>query len=415
LHFINKNKTKDYNSAIKNLNHIYVKLFLISLLFFALVLKNKLKLYKIKSKFYQKLKLLNVFQQNVINNYLNNISSKYELEKYQDAFALTTVYPLINVSEVSNTSSLNLMKLDLIKQLEIKKETKNISDIKIIYLCESFNFGNTMILLNNILFYSEILGIHNVYLNSEMIWPFKENISSSRINISLVLPSKIDLKNKTIIAFDPHLVYSQKVFRPEIRINELKDNIIKNLPKVYTYPEDLYIHIRGGDIFKYKSGRNTNYAQPPLCFYKSILYNYKFKNIYILSEDRRNPNIEKLINEFSQIIMTQNSMKNDLSLLLNAYNIVGSMSSFLSSIIIINNNLKNYWEYDIYRLPEKYWHLHHDIYKTRNKYFIYRMDASTKYKNKMFPWKNSKYQINLMLNENCSDFKIIPPFNHSII
>ena len=109
--------------------------------------------------------------------------------------------------------------------------------------------------------------------------------------------------------------------------------------------------------------------------------------------------------------MTQNTMQFDSSLLLNAFNIVGSMSSFLSSIIIINSNLQKYWEYDNYRLPEKYWHLHHDIYKYRNKYFIYKMNASEKYRNQMFPWKNTKNQLNLMLNENCSNFKIIPPHN----
>lgn len=415
MHFINKIISREYKSAIKNINCISIKLFLILFLLCGILLKNKLRLYKLKSKFYSKLKLLTAFQKNVINNYLNSIPSKYELEKYQDAFALSNVYPLINVSEISNESSTNLLKIDLINQLEIKKEEKNISDIKAIYLGESFNFGNTMILLNNILFYSEILGIHNVYLNSEMNWPLKQNFSSSKVNVSLVFPCGTNLKNKTIIVFDPHLVYAQRVFRPEIRLNQLKNDIVKYLPKIYTYPEDLYIHIRGGDIFKYKSGRNTNYAQPPFCFYKNILYNFKFKNIYLLSEDRRNPNIPQLIKEFSQIIMTQNEMKTDISLLLNAHNIVGSMSSFLSSIIIINNNLKNYWEYDNYRLPEKYLHLHHDIYQNRNKYFIYKMKASKKYRNEMFPWKNTKNQLNLMLNENCSDFIIIPPSNNIFI
>ena len=271
MYLINKFKDKKYKLTIIYINFASPKIFLILFLFLALLLKNEYKLYKIKSKFYQRLKLLNDFQRNVINNYLNNIPTKYELDKYQEAFALTTVYPLINFTEMLNESSINLLKLDLIKELEIKKEEKNISEIKIIYLGESFNFGNTMILLNNILFYSEILDIHNVYLNSEMNWPFKEKVSSSKINISLVLPSKINLKNKTIIEFDPHLVYSQKVFRPEIRLQELKNDIVKYLPKVYTYPEDLYIHIRGGDIFKYKSGVNPSYAQPPLCFYKNIL------------------------------------------------------------------------------------------------------------------------------------------------
>jgi len=43
------------------------------------------------------------------------------------------------------------------------------------------------------------------------------------------------------------------------------------------------------------------------------------------------------------------------------------------------------------------------------------MKASKKYRNEMFPWKNTKNQINLMLNENCSNFIIIPPSNNILI
>ena len=46
--------------------------------------------------------------------------------------------------------------------------------------------------------------------------------------------------------------------------------------------------------------------------------NFKFRNIYIISMDDRNPVIKKLIDEFHQIIFQNNSFENDLSLLVNA-------------------------------------------------------------------------------------------------
>ena len=187
----------------------------------------------------------------------------------------------------------------------------------------------------------------------------------------------------------------------------MKNEIKKNLPKIYINPEDLFIHIRSGDIFKYKANNAMNYAQPPLCFYQSILNNFKFRNIYILAIDKSNPIIDILMRQYKQIILTNNPLNEDLSILSNAYNIVASISSFLTSIIIINDNLKILWEYDNYRLTEKYLHLHRDIYNYNFNYSIYKMYPSQKYKRFMFPWIKSKQQIDLMINEKCNNFKLI--------
>ena len=78
-----------------------------------------------------------------------------------------------------------------------------------------------------------------------------------------------------------------------------------------------------------------SYAQPPLCFYQSIINLFKFRNIFIISEDKRNPVIDLLIKNYQQIIFTNNSLNLDIALLLKAYNIVGSISSFFTTLIII--------------------------------------------------------------------------------
>ena len=73
-----------------------------------------------------------------------------------------------------------------------------------------------------------------------------------------------------------------------------------------------------------------------MCFYQKILTTFIFKNIYLLSLDQSNPIINKLISEFPHIILTRNSLEIDYSILLNAYNIVGSVSSFLTTSLIIS-------------------------------------------------------------------------------
>ena len=324
-----------------------------------------------------------------------------------DSNFLARLLSLTNYTDVINNTKKNELKIELFNELQVDNQNKKISNNNIVYLSKSFKYGNTMILLNNLLYYTEILNITNIYLNSDMNWPIKDNISFSNLNITIISPTNINFKDEKIICFNPYYVYSQKVIIPEIRINKLKNEIYKNLPKINIDDKDLYIHVRGGDIFKCKKCKDINYSQPPLCFYQKILSKFIFKNIYIISFDNLNPIIEPLIKEFPKLIHSHNSMQRDIVILSNAYNLVGSVSSFLTSLILMNNNLKNYFEYDNYRLTEKYLHLHPQIYKYKMKYNVYKMNSSKYYRSKMFPWKNTKFQKDLMLTEKCNDFNQI--------
>ena len=368
-------------------------------------------IFRVIKKKLLKTKILNLlpFQKKIINNYISNLSSQFIIEKENEALKLISLISLLNFSEITNNTIKYDIKQELLKELSINNHNQNFSEIKYVYIDKSFHFGNSMILLNNLLYYCEILNITNIYLNEQKIWPISQNVISNKVNISLISKNKIDFKNRNIAMFDKNYVYFQKLIKPEIRIDRLKNEIKKNLPKININSTDLFIHIRSGDIFKYKSNRFINYAQPPLCFYKSIINYFSFSKIFIISQDKLNPIIDILIDKFPEIIFLNNKLEKDISILLNAYNLVGSISSFFTTLIIINENLKTVWEFDNYRLTEKYLHLHRDIYNYGYNYTIYKMYPSIKYKNEMFPWLNCERQINLMINEKCNPFKV---FNH---
>ena len=77
-----------------------------------------------------------------------------------------------------------------------------------------------------------------------------------------------------------------------------------------------------------------------------------------------------------------------------------------------NDNLENYWEYDIYRMSEKFGHLHVDIYDFDKKFKIYKMKPSEVYKNEMFVWSKDESKLKLMIEDKCTyDFEIIEPNN----
>jgi len=335
------------------------------------------------------------------------LNHKIRSFKYKEIKNVISLFSLNDLSKLANNITKYKMKNELLNELQKnpKKLKMNSSlEDKIVYIDKSFHFGNSLVLLNNLIYYCEILNIKSIYLNSNYKWPISQNISYEKMNISIISTININLNDDNIIIFDRKLIYFQKVFKPEIRINILKSEIKRNFPEIEINENDLYIHIRGGDIFAYKAKGNINYAQPPLCFYIKVISKFKFKNIFILSVDKSNPIIKLLISEYPQIILTHNSLEIDISILINAFNLIGSMSSFLTSIIILNENLRNFFEYDNYSLSQKYLHLHHDIYKYKINYSIYKIKPSTKYLKEMFPWKNSKEQRKLMINEKCNDF-----------
>ena len=351
---------------------------------------------------------LPLYLQNIINNYISEISPKYKYEREQEKYKLVSLLSLIDYSNISNISLKSELKQKLLKELQTKNQNKNLSQIKGVFVEKSLRYGNSLVLLNNLLYYCDILNINNIYLNSKKNWPIFENITSYAINITLIPKKNIDFNERSITCFHKNNIYYQKVIKPKIRINSLKYEIKHNLPKIIVNQNDLFIHIRSGDVFKYKYNKNINYAQPPLCFYISVLNSFKFRKIYIISQDSLNPIIDLLIKNFPEIILANNSLQVDVSLIMNAYNIVGSISSFFTTIIIFNENLRQVWEYDLYRLPEKYLHLHRDIYNYQIKYSIYKMNPSKNYKSKMFPWRNTKEQRDFMINEKCTSFKFIP-------
>lgn len=189
-----------------------------------------------------------------------------------------------------------------------------------------------------------------------------------------------------------------------------RKEIINNLPKVKVSFDELYIYIRGGDIFRDINKTSGDYVQPPLCFYENILNQFFFRKVIIISEDTSNPVIKILLKEYPYIKYNKNNLKLDISYLENSYNIISATSSFIVSIIKLNQNLKFLWEYDFYKLSERYLHLHYSVYTFSFNYNIYKMNISENYKKLIYPFHNSENQRKLMIEEKCNNkFVLIPP------
>ena len=348
----------------------------------------------------------------IIDDYLASIPQKFESIKEGERRDLEFFLSRKILSKYANETSDIEAKSKLLRKFGKIQGGKNFSDIKL-FVLDIIKFGNNMVMLNNLIYYCEILGFKNIYLNARHNWFIKDKIVTDKLNISIMRHRRINCGDKDILCFKFYsgpgcfLLYQYNI-KPEVRISILKDEIKRNLPYVKVDPSDLYIHMRTGDIFRRTSP--NGYAQPPLCFYRKILNEFKFNKVYIIAETNTNPIINKLIEEYSNVSYEKKRLNMDISYLVHAYNLVASVSSFFLCTAKLNDNLKYYWDYDIYRKSEKFRHLHYDFYYFPRNYTIYRMKPSTHYKNEMFPMTCDPSQINLMLNEICIyNFTIIGP------
>lgn len=149
---------------------------------------------------------------------------------------------------------------------------------------------------------------------------------------------------------------------------------------------DVLIHLRGGDIFGNKP--HPKYVQPPLFFYKNILNNNKFDKIYLISQDTKNPVLNKLLKLYPNIIFKKNNLIDDIKLVLGSKNIIDSFGTFIPSLINLSNNIEK-----VYKVNYQVESL---IYKV-NKNIKKEIFDYNNYKNKIGKWENKKSQNKLML------------------
>ena len=170
-----------------------------------------------------------------------------------------------------------------------------------------------------------------------------------------------------------------------------------------TRENDLYIYIRSGDSF---ASGGYRYPQAPYCFYQKIITNFKFNDIYIISQDKKSPVTKKLLSEYPNIKYHMNSKEIDISTLINAYNLVNAVSSFSLAAISFNDNLINLFEYIIYPLLQAIYLFHYDIDKLDRIFNVYRMKPPDEYLIKVYEWENTDEQRQLLFGDFCkNDFK----------
>ena len=341
-----------------------------------------------------------ILKTQLLSDYFSRVSME-ERNASNENILLDNYLNLSDSNEPKEKSKIKNQFLNFFSQLK----NKTVNKIETIFTGEIGNFGNSLINLNNIISYCEIIGCHSIIIDSPKSL-IRHPVYIEKLNIKIIPGSEVNCEDEFTICNVQF--FDQKFMKAQVRMHYLKEEIMRNIPIVNSDPNALYINLRGGDIFTVSI--HPHYSQPPLCFYEKIINNNKFKNIYIISNDRGNVVLDALMNKYNNIVFNHDNYQTDLALLINASNVVASVSSFFYTAIKFNENLKQLWEYVINKLIEKFDWLHHHIYKFDIKYKIYTMKPSDIYFDKMFNWRNSQNQLKLMIEDKCPyDFVLKNP------
>lgn len=124
-------------------------------------------------------------------------------------------------------------------------------------------------------------------------------------------------------------------------IYRASETLEPELKKAVGLDDSLVIHVRSGDVF----GRSPhpNYVQPPLWYYRQILREQNWKNIFLVSEDMNNPVIRQMCDDFPGIVFMARSFSLDFAMLRHARNLVGSKSTFSIAAFYFNREVCRFW------------------------------------------------------------------------
>jgi hypothetical protein len=150
------------------------------------------------------------------------------------------------------------------------------------------------------------------------------------------------LKNHSILKYFPS-EFEFPEYDGDVRVedtfwdtkHETTDEQIKFIVETYIKPyinyeidgtpiqwdTDLVVHIRSGDVFA-SNFPLEHYIQPPFSFYEKIICENRYRHVFLVSENRENPVIAKLLDTFPNTTFLSNDFEIDFKILLRAESFV---------------------------------------------------------------------------------------------
>lgn len=174
----------------------------------------------------------------IINNFITKNNNETTL--MINPLNLLNLQLMLNNSIDTYNKTIALNKEQLLKILSINVR-KNISSVKSIFLSRNSIFENLIMIINNAIYYCEILQCKNIILDNKYYWFIKKKIKYKKNKI-IIMNGNINnyVGSSLIIDKTYNLLNLSFFFKIDIKINIIKKEILTNLPKVITNKNELY-------------------------------------------------------------------------------------------------------------------------------------------------------------------------------
>ena len=159
---------KKYNYMILTIIFIIFSIIIIGIIVFKFIFKYNFFSDKKSNQLFMKNKYYDDYynETEIIDDYLSSIPLKYDSEIKHERKRLIRFISLKILSKEKNNTEIKENLLSVFKSFS---KDKNFTDIKIFVKKNHERFGNTFIMLNNLIYYCEVLGFKNNYLRKAMV------------------------------------------------------------------------------------------------------------------------------------------------------------------------------------------------------------------------------------------------------
>ena len=247
-------------------------------------------------------------------------------------------------------------------------------------------FGNNLFQLLRIIKYCKVFHFHRIVIPKNFALLKRDFVSH---NISFEIRTKTTAVNKLLKGQFYFPLRKFPIPMDYSGFDCFREEFLSRIPNMSLHKDDLYLHIRSGDIFKSKRP-HKNYGQPPLNYFVDIIKYKKWRKVYLISEDTNNPVAPYLIKRGASF--TRNSFFKDITIILNSHNLaIGKSTLGLSLSYLNRNGLKTLFTFNLptYRI------LPH-----------YNCDPDEAFAIGIINrWKNFKFQQKILLTSKCQSWK----------
>ena len=129
-------------------------------------------------------------------------------------------------------------------------------------------------------------------------------------------------------------------------VNWFRDTYMRQFANISLPKDALVMHVRSGDIFTLKRKfAYLNYEQPPCKYYEDVMRWRNWSQVLLLSQDSGNPCVPYLVSRGAH--WRRRSVVEDLTVMLNAHNLVTSKGTFGMAVALLSYHLRNMFTFNM--------------------------------------------------------------------